>query len=463
MNNPDYNYDHPWDDSVYGTGNTEPPKSRNGLVALLLILVIFLCGIIALLGILNVKLFTQLSLQQKEENISLAIMDETAPAEEISPVVTEPLATAHEEVSGADTSIALNTTPQSVENIPQEGGMSLQDIYDKNIPSVVSITSSSHSGSSTGTGVVLTENGYIVTNAHVVSGGNVISVQLTDDRVFQAELIGSDEISDLAVLRIEAMELTAAEFGDSTQMRVGDAVCAIGDPLGAEFRGTYTDGIVSAINRDMDVDGRTMTLIQTNAALNSGNSGGPLINCYGQVIGINTMKIGTFTDKAGVEGLGFAIPSATVKEIVDQLIRQGYVSGRPTLGIEGEMLSTFYQYYYRLPAGLYISRVEEGSYSLTPKAFISYKRVAYAGKTDPDLRITFDRQITSRYDDVRLESLKEGHEVLPEKTYLMEIKIPGAMPLWLAHVLSEKNIFPHSFSKFGTAHIQQKIKLASGF
>ena len=102
-------------------------------------------------------------------------------------------------------------------------------------------------------------------------------------------------------------------------------------------------------------------------------------------------------------------------------------------------------------------------YRLYPKAFISYKRVAYAGNTDPDLRITFDRQITSRYDDVRLESLKEGHEVLPEKTYLMEIKIPGAMPLWLAHVLSEKNIFPHSFSKFGTAHIQQKIKLASGF
>jgi len=128
-----------------------------------------------------------------------------------------------------------------------------------------------------------------------------------------------------------------------------------------EFRGTYTDGIVSAINRDVDMDGRTMTLIQTNAALNSGNSGGPLINCYGQVIGINTMKIGAFTDKAGVEGLGFAIPSATVKEVVDQLIRQGYVSGRPTLGVTGEALSTFYQYYYRLPAGLYITAVEYGT------------------------------------------------------------------------------------------------------
>jgi len=101
-----------------------------------------------------------------------------------------------------------------------------------------------------------------------------------------------------------------------------------------------------------------MTLIQTNAALNSGNSGGPLINCYGQVIGINTMKIGDYVDAAGVEGLGFAIPSATVKSIVDQLLNQGYVSGRPTLGMEGEILSMFYQHYYRLPAGLYLNRVD---------------------------------------------------------------------------------------------------------
>ena len=364
MNQPDYNYDHPWDDSVYGTGNTEPPKSRGGLVALLLILVIFLCGIIALLGILNVKLFAQLNLQREEEDISLAIMDETDPTENTTPTVTEPLTAAQDTIPvPSGSSIALNTTPQSVDNIPQEGGLSLQDIYAKNIPSVVSISSTGHSGSSTGTGVVLTQDGYIATNAHVVEGGSVISVQLTDDRVFQAELIGADEVSDLAVLRIEAMELTPAEFGDSGSLRVGDAVCAIGDPLGVEFRGTYTDGIVSAINRDMNVDGRTMTLIQTNAALNSGNSGGPLINCYGQVIGINTMKIGTFTDSAGVEGLGFAIPSATVKEIVDQLIQQGYVSGRPTLGIEGETLSTFYQYYYRFPAGMLITEVEQGSYA----------------------------------------------------------------------------------------------------
>ena len=255
----------------------------------------------------------------------------------------------------------LQQSPKGRENIPVEGGLSLQEIYTQNIPSVVSISCSGYGSASTGTGVILTDDGYIVTNSHVVDGAGSIEVLLTDNRILPAELVGSDEISDLAVLLVQANDLTPAKFGDSTQLRIGDTVAAIGDPLGVEYRGTYTDGIVSAINRDVDMDGRTMTLIQTNAALNSGNSGGPLINCYGQVIGINTMKIGAFTDSAGVEGIGFAIPSATVKDIVDQLIQQGYVSGRPTLGIEGEALSTFYQHYYRLPAGLFITYVEPGS------------------------------------------------------------------------------------------------------
>ena len=244
-----------------------------------------------------------------------------------------------------------------MENIPQEGGLSLQDIYTQNIPSVVSISTDTGSG----TGVILSGDGYIVTNAHVVDNSFSISVRLTDDRNFQAQLIGSDIISDLAVLRIDAQDLIPAQFGDSDILRVGDSVAAIGDPLGVDLRGTYTDGIISAINRDVSMNGRTMTLIQTNAALNSGNSGGPLINCYGQVIGINTMKIGAFADSAGVEGIGFAIPSATVRDIVDQLILQGYVSGRPTLGVTGESLPLFYQHYYRMPAGLYITAVEPGS------------------------------------------------------------------------------------------------------
>ena len=354
MNEHNNYYD--WDDSVYGTGRTEPPKSRGGLFALLLILIIFLCGIVTVLGVLNIKLFRQLQIQRKE---ALAFVMETAPAQtEAAETVPGPTAPAGDQ---AFTSIDLQQAPQSVSNVPTEGGMALQDIYTSNIGSVVSILCSGYGGGSTGTGVILSGDGYIVTNAHVVDNSASIEVRLSDDRAFSGRIVGSDEISDLAVLRIEAADLIPASFGDSGALRVGDAVVAIGDPLGVEFRGTYTNGIISAINRDVDVDGRTMTLIQTNAALNSGNSGGPLINCYGQVIGINTMKIGAFTDSAGVEGLGFAIPSVTVKEIVDQLISQGYVSGRPTLGISGESLSTFYQHYYRLPPGLYITDVAYGS------------------------------------------------------------------------------------------------------
>jgi serine protease Do len=349
--------DDSWDDSVWQTGSTQPPKNRGGLIALMLIMIIFLCGIITVLGVLNIKLFRELKVQKKND---LSISFTVSETESTVPATVSEEAPAMVSSEGS-VSLDLHDSKISLDNIPIEGAMSLQDIYIQNIPAVTSITAVSGNGSNTGTGVIFSRDGYIVTNAHVIDGGISISVQLTDNRIFPAKIIGSDEITDLAVLYIEAKDLTPAQFGNSEALRVGDTVVAIGDPLGVEFRGTYTDGIISAINRNVNMDGRNMTLIQTNAALNSGNSGGPLINCYGQVIGINTMKIGTFTNRSGVEGIGFAIPSATVKDVVDQLIHQGYVSGRPDIGLYGDTLSTFYQHYYRLPAGLYVTAVETGS------------------------------------------------------------------------------------------------------
>ena len=255
----------------------------------------------------------------------------------------------------------ISESPLSQENIPEEGALSWQKVYEKVIPSVVSISCSGRGGSSSGTGVIMPRNGYIITNAHVVENAQSIEVLLTDGRYLPARLVGSDSLSDLAVLFVEEKNLTPAEFGDSAALRVGDAVVAIGDPLGIELRGTMTDGIISAINRDLTTGGRTLSLIQTSAALNSGNSGGPLVNCYGQVVGINTMKIGDYASSAGVEGLGFAIPMTTVKDVVEQLLNQGYVAGRPTLGLEGQMVSPFYQMYYRLPAGLMITAIDPAS------------------------------------------------------------------------------------------------------
>ncbi len=339
-----------WSQDIYQTGAIEKPKKRKGLVTMLLIAIIILAGISSILGLMNFQLFSQLN-DRNDKTTSLSLLPETH--------TTRPSTTPSQPNHG-DVSIELNKFPSISDNIPQENGLSLQEVYTKCIDSVVSITCENSGAPSSGTGVVISEDGYIVTNHHVIESANTINILLNDSRILTAKLIGYDTASDLAVLQVKADNLTPAEFGDSEDLRVGDAVCAIGDPLGTELRGTMTDGIISAINRNITTGGRSMTLIQTNAALNAGNSGGPLINCYGQVIGINTMKIGDYMSSTGVEGLGFAIPSTTVKSIVEQLISQGFVSGRPTLGITGEPVPPLYQHYYNLPDGLLITQVNPG-------------------------------------------------------------------------------------------------------
>ena len=391
MDEYNHNKRDPWEPGMYETGRTRPPKSHHGLIAVLLVVVIFLSGVVSFLGLLNVRLFAQLKeMPVKEENPVSFVSGDDASEQSLEAVEPTEAPTEIALVCEDPVSFPLNPSPDSVPNIPQETGLPLQEIYEKTIGSVVSISCKSPSGSSTGTGVVITESGYVVTNSHVIQGAQMITVLLSDGRSFEAALVGSDTISDLAVLHIEADHLSPAEFGDSTVLRVGDSVVAIGDPLGIELRGTMTNGIVSAINRDITTGGRTLTLIQTNAALNSGNSGGPLINCYGQVIGINTMKMGDIASSSGVEGLGFAIPSITVKEIADQLISQGYVSGRPSLGISGEGVSSFYQFYYRLPSGMYIESIEEGSDAATK------------GLEAGDILISVDNVRVSSMDDLRL-------------------------------------------------------------
>ena len=178
--------------------------------------------------------------------------------------------------------------------------------------------------------------GYIVTNAHVIADGQSVLVVLADARQYEAELVGFSSTEDLALLKlVDVTGLPTAQLGDSDECVVGDAVYAIGNPLGVELRGTLTNGIISAINRDVQVEGRVMTLLQTTAALNNGNSGGPLINEYGQVIGINTLKMsGTGSEEeATVEGLGFALPSSDVCFVVNDLIATGRFRGIPTLGV----------------------------------------------------------------------------------------------------------------------------------
>ena len=208
-----------------------------------------------------------------------------------------------------------------------------QEIYRLVNPAVVTVlVDLGDETAAVGTGVIFSPDGYFITNYHVVEGGTECIALLDTGKSCTALYVAGDEEHDLAVLKMDSAEpVPSAEFGDSDLLTVGDKVYAIGNPLGVEFRGTLTDGIVSAINRNVQVDGRVMTLIQTNAALNSGNSGGPLINEYGQVVGINVVKMSS--TRSTVEGLGFAIPSASMDRLINDLLSYGKSRPEPLLGI----------------------------------------------------------------------------------------------------------------------------------
>lgn len=206
--------------------------------------------------------------------------------------------------------------------------LTIQEIYKLVNPSVVTVIAEQKHNTSIGSGIIFSKDGYILTNAHVIKGGYSCRVCLSDGHYYDALLAGYDKTHDLAVLKIEADGLPIAGFGNSDKLTVGDSVYAIGNPLGVEFRGTLTDGIVSAINRDVEIGDNTMTFIQTNAALNEGNSGGPLINVCGQVIGINTVKVNEYYSTV-TEGIGFAIPTKDVVRIVNELILYGECKEEP--------------------------------------------------------------------------------------------------------------------------------------
>ncbi len=214
-----------------------------------------------------------------------------------------------------------------------------------------------------GSGVVISEEGYLVTNNHVVENSQSLDVIFADDTKVPATLVGADPFSDLAVLRVEGEVPGVAELGDSAALKPGEPVIAIGSPLG-DFKGTVTVGVVSALDRRLEVGaGLTMEgLIQTDAAINQGNSGGPLVNALGQVIGINTAIVrGSGAGGPVAEGLGFAVPSSTVKEVAGQLIQHGKVR-RPYLGIEWVAITPRIASAYNLPVqfGAYIQAVQPG-------------------------------------------------------------------------------------------------------
>ena len=289
-----------------------------------------------------------------------------------------------------DATFTINKLINSDENNPTttvSGDMTQQEVAAKVLPSVVCIQNyqqasfqqglsmqgwgnnqnstqqetrdSEVSPTSEGSGIIATSDGYIITNAHVVDGADSLKVITSDGKTYEAELIGSDSMTDLAVIKVDAEGLTAAEFGSSSDLVVADPVIAIGNPGG--LQSTVTVGYVSALNRPVTSSdtGYTMNCIQTDAAINPGNSGGALVNMYGQVIGINSSKIVA----TGYEGLGFAIPIDDALPIISNLKDYGYVKDRAMLGISGQYLDSWTANFYGLPSGMYVAEVNNESVS----------------------------------------------------------------------------------------------------
>lgn len=254
--------------------------------------------------------------------------------------------------NGATNTAATGTSKTTTE-IAKEVGPAIVGIKSK-IQGQITLFGGYTESESQGSGIIISSDGYIVTNNHVVEGASGVTVLLNTGSEYTATVVGTDSQTDLAVIKIEpSEELTVATLGDSAKVEVGDTAIAIGNPMGVEFFGSVTQGIVSAINRTVEVENRTMNLIQTDAAINSGNSGGALINSYGEVIGINTVKVST----TGVEGMGFAIPISEAKPIISDLLDYGYVKGRPVIGVSTRDVSSYMAQQYGWPQGAQIMSI----------------------------------------------------------------------------------------------------------
>ena len=244
--------------------------------------------------------------------------------------------------------------------------MTTVDVAAKVGPSVVGITTKytyrsffgqAYEQSGSGSGIIISDDGYVATNFHVIENANAVSVVLNTGEEYSAKVVGYDSKTDLALLKISATGLPEATLGSSDILQVGELAIAIGNPLGQELAGTVTVGVISAVNRSITMDdGSVMTLIQTDAAINPGNSGGALVNAYGEIIGINSMKF----SGNNVEGIGFAIPMDIAKPILTELMTNGYVTGRPLIGISLREITPEIAAINDIPAGVQVAYVSEG-------------------------------------------------------------------------------------------------------
>ena len=322
-------YNPEWQQRSQYAAMPQPKKSRGGITALIVILlVVCLAG-----GVAAGTFLIAPNMQKIAQNLPGGLVpiqpDNSAVEESPTQSVEVP------EIGGQAPNIVASESP--IVQIAKEVSPAIVGVTVSVNQPVMGQRESEEAESGYGTGIILREDGYIVTNNHVISGSDHVKITLFDGSEYKAKVVGIDATTDLAVLKIEADGLRAAALGDSDALQVGEGVVAIGNPLGATLAGSVTSGIVSALNRDITTNGFSQTYIQTDAAINPGNSGGALVNMKGDVIGINTLKsylagYDNYGVPIGTEGIGFAIPINSAKPIIEQLIATGSVQ-RPGIGI----------------------------------------------------------------------------------------------------------------------------------
>ena len=339
--------------SGYNVGGSEPPKKKGGVSGKVVVAAALVCALIGGAVGGGAVLLTRHD-RNTEDN---AVLE----------------ASTSEEDSSTDDNSVIRSKTIDVTTNSTSTEMTPQDVYENYVNAVVLVynqgTTSTYWGQaesqSSGSGMIISKDGYVLTNNHVVEGAEKLTVMTTSGEEYDATVIGADEVNDVALLKIEGDEdFPTVSIGDSDQIEVGEQVCAIGNPLG-ELTNTLTVGYVSALDREISESstGTTINMFQTDCAINSGNSGGPIFDMNGNVVGITTAKYSSsgYSNAASVEGIGFCIPINDAMSIVNDLMQYGYVKGRVSMGVSVRAMDTTVAQYYNLPTGVYVAGVTSGS------------------------------------------------------------------------------------------------------
>lgn len=442
-------YSYTYSADEHDTDGAKPKKKKRGFIKAVAFI---LC--MAIVGTGSVKGYQYF--EKHDSKLSIMVNDDKKSDKEQSESSDKSDETKASDESSTNSASSKKDSqlPSLIDLASRDDAKSVPDIVEEAMPSVVGIASTfeykSNSNSAfswgwgssstpesneikgTGTGIVMTADGYIITNAHVIYDDSEyqcgkavdVSVVFSDKSELEAKIVGYDTESDIAVLKVDADNLTPATFGNSDELEVGELVIAIGNPLGFDLFGSVTSGIVSALNREISINEKQMKLIQTDAAINSGNSGGPLLNSCGQVIGINSAKMSSnYSSSASIEGLGFAIPISEAKNIIDDLISYGYVTGKPQIGISCVDVDELYSRYYNIPQGIWVREVEEGS--AAEKAGIKVGDVIIGIEGEAVSSIKEMNEIKNKYkagDEITL-TISRSNEDIEIKLVLQEVTV----------------------------------------